>query len=60
MAGKSQILLADDWAASSVTERRLEDLVEDGLLRPRTSRSQLEWIAPPLPTGSRRPPRGMW
>jgi hypothetical protein len=39
MAGKSQILPGDDWAASSVTERRLEELVEDGLLRPRTSRS---------------------
>jgi hypothetical protein len=32
MAGKGQILPADDWAASSVTERRLEELVEDGLL----------------------------
>jgi hypothetical protein len=40
MAGKSQILPADDWAASSVTERRLEELVKDGLLRLRTSRSQ--------------------
>jgi hypothetical protein len=29
MAGKSQILPADDWAASSVMERRLEELVED-------------------------------
>jgi hypothetical protein len=46
MAEKSQILPIDDWAASSVTERRLEELVEDGLLRSRTSRSQPEWIAP--------------
>jgi hypothetical protein len=46
MAGKGQILPADDWTASSVTERRLEELVEDGLLRPRMSRSRLEWIAP--------------
>jgi hypothetical protein len=39
MAGKSQILPTDDWAASTVMERRLEELVENGLLRPRTSRS---------------------
>jgi hypothetical protein len=45
MAGKSQILPADDWAASSVMERRLEELVEDGLLWSRTSRSRPEWIA---------------
>jgi hypothetical protein len=53
MAGKSQILPGDDWAASSVTERRLEELVEDRLLRPRTSRLQPEWITPPL--GHREP-----
>jgi hypothetical protein len=32
MAGKSQILPADAWARSSVIERKLEDLVCDGLL----------------------------
>jgi hypothetical protein len=32
MAGKSQILPADAWARSSVTERKLEELVCDGLL----------------------------
>jgi hypothetical protein len=32
MAGKSQILPADAWARSSVTERKLEELVRDGLL----------------------------
>jgi hypothetical protein len=48
MAGKSQILPADDWAASSATEKRLEELVEDGLLRPRTSRTRSKWITPSL------------
>jgi hypothetical protein len=32
MAGKSQILPADAWARSSVMERKLEELVRDGLL----------------------------
>jgi hypothetical protein len=32
MVGKSQILPVDAWARSSVTERRLEELVRDGLL----------------------------
>jgi hypothetical protein len=39
MASKSQILPADAWARSSVTERKLEELVRDGLLRPRVSRT---------------------
>jgi hypothetical protein len=47
MAGKSQILPADVWARSSVTERRLEELVHDGLLRPRASRIQPEWRVSP-------------
>jgi hypothetical protein len=46
MAGKGQILPTDDWAASSVTERRLEELVEDGLLLLRMRRSRPEWIVP--------------
>jgi hypothetical protein len=58
MAGKSQILPADDWAASSVTERRLEELVEDGLLWPRTSRSQPEWITLPPTHREPAPPEG--
>jgi hypothetical protein len=32
MAGKSQILPVDAWACSSVTKRKLEELVRDGLL----------------------------
>jgi hypothetical protein len=58
MAGKSQILPANDWAASSATERRLEELVEDGLLRPRTSRSRPEWIAPSPDHWELAPPEG--
>jgi hypothetical protein len=58
MAGKSQILPANDWAASSVTERRLEELVEDGLLWPRTGWSQPEWIVPPPAHREPAPPEG--
>jgi hypothetical protein len=32
MVGKSQILPVDVWVCSSVTERKLEELVHDGLL----------------------------
>jgi hypothetical protein len=32
MAGKSQILPTDTWAHSSVMEKKLEELVRDGLL----------------------------
>jgi hypothetical protein len=37
MAGKSQVLPVDAWIRSSVMERRLEELVRDGLLQSRTS-----------------------
>jgi hypothetical protein len=47
MAGKSQLLPVDAWAASSVMEIRLEELVREGFLRPKMSRSQPEWRAPP-------------
>jgi hypothetical protein len=53
MVGKSQILPVDAWIRSSVTERRLEKLVRDGLLRPRMSRDQSEWRVPP--TNHREP-----
>jgi hypothetical protein len=58
MAGKSQILPADAWARSSVTERRLEELVRDGLLRPRASRTQPEWRVPPSDHRDPAPPEG--
>jgi hypothetical protein len=60
MAGKSQILPTDAWARSTVTERKLEELVHDGLLWPRASRTQPEWRVLPSNPGSRRPRRDMW
>jgi hypothetical protein len=41
-----------------VTERRLEELVEDGLLWPRMSRSQPKWIAQPPAHREPTPPEG--
>jgi hypothetical protein len=35
------------WIHSSMTKRRLEELVRDGLLRSRTSRDLPEWRVPP-------------
>jgi hypothetical protein len=58
MAGKSQILPADAWAHSSVTERKLEELVRDGLLRPRASRTQPKWRVPPSDHREPAPPEG--
>jgi hypothetical protein len=58
MAGKSQILHADARARSSVMERKLEELVCDGLLRPRASRTQLEWRVPPFDHPEPAPPEG--
>jgi hypothetical protein len=58
MASKSQLLPADAWANSSVTEKRLEELVRDGLLRPKTSRTQPEWRAPPSDHREPAPPEG--
>jgi hypothetical protein len=58
MAGKSQILPADAWARSSVTERKLEELVCDGLLWPRASRNQPKWRVPPSDHREPAPPEG--
>jgi hypothetical protein len=58
MARKSQILPVDAWARSSVTERKLEELVRDGLLRPRVSRTQPEWRVPPSDHWELAPPEG--
>ena len=41
-----RLVTADDWRPSSMTERRLLELEREGLLRPRTSSSRPEWIAP--------------
>jgi hypothetical protein len=58
MVGKSQILPADAWVRSSMMERKLEELVRDGLLRPRASRSQPEWRVPPSDHQEPVPPEG--
>jgi hypothetical protein len=58
MVGKGQLLPAEDWGASSVTERRLEELVDDGLLRSKMSRSRPEWIASPFDHREPAPPEG--
>jgi hypothetical protein len=47
MAGKSPVLPIDAWVHSSVIEKKLLELVRDGLLRPRTTRDSLEWRTPP-------------
>jgi hypothetical protein len=56
MAGKSQVLPTDAWVRSSVMERKLEELVHDGLLRSRASRSQPEWRVPPSDHQEPAPP----
>jgi hypothetical protein len=58
MVCKSQILPTDAWAHSSMTERRLEELVRDRLLRPRASRTQPEWRVPPSDHREPAPPEG--
>jgi hypothetical protein len=40
------ILPVEPWSCSSVTQERLEDLVEEGLLRPITDVAMPEWITP--------------
>jgi hypothetical protein len=58
MVDKSQILPADAWACSSVIERKLEELVRDGLLWPRVSRTQPKWRVPPSDHQEPAPPEG--
>jgi hypothetical protein len=41
-----------------VTERKLEELVRDGLLRPRASWNQPEWRVPPSDHREPAPPEG--
>jgi hypothetical protein len=41
-----------------MTERKLEDLVRDGLLQPRTSRTQPKWRVPPSDHRELAPPEG--
>jgi hypothetical protein len=58
MVGKSQFLPVDAWIRSSVMERRLEELVRDGLLRPRMSRDLPEWRVPLTNHREPTPPEG--
>jgi len=53
-----RLVAADDWRPSSMTERRLLELEREGLLRPRTSSSRPEWIAPAADQREPRPPTG--
>ena len=53
-----RLIAADDWRPSSMTERRLLELEREGLLRPRTSSSRPEWIAPAADHREPRPPKG--
>ena len=52
------LIAADDWRPSSMTERRLLELEREKLLRPRTSLSRPEWIAPAADHRELRPPKG--
>jgi len=53
-----RLIAADDWRPSSMTECRLLELEREGLLRPRTSSSRPEWIAPAADNREPRPPKG--
>ena len=48
----------DDWRPSIETERRLRDLVGEGLLRPATSATRPEWIVPPVEHRELSVPKG--
>jgi hypothetical protein len=58
MARKSQVLPVEAWIHSSVMEKWLQELVRDGLLRPRTSRDLPEWWVPPTNHREPAPPEG--
>ena len=53
-----RLIAADDWRPSLMTERQLLELEREGLLRPRTSLSRPEWIAPAVDHREPRPPKG--
>jgi hypothetical protein len=48
----------EPWSRSSVTQERLEELIEEGLLRPVTSAIALEWITPEEGVDVPNPPAG--
>ena len=53
-----RLVAADDWRPSLMTDRRLLELENEGLLRRRTSQSSPEWIAPPASHREPQPPEG--
>jgi len=53
-----RLVAADDWRPSSMMERRLLELERERLLRPRTSLSRPEWIAPTADHRERSTPTG--
>ena len=53
-----RLVAPDDWRPSSMTERWLRDLENEGLLRPCTSSSRLEWITPTADHREPKPPEG--
>jgi len=53
-----RLIAADDWRPSPMMERQLLELEREGLLRPRTSSSRPEWIAPAADHREPRPPKG--
>jgi len=53
-----RLVAPDDWRPLSMMDRRLMDLEKEGLLRPRTFSSRLEWIVPAVDHREPRPPKG--
>jgi len=53
-----RLVTADDWRLLSMTERWLRDLEKEGLLCPRVSSTQPEWITLPADHQEPNPPSG--
>jgi hypothetical protein len=51
-------LPVEPWSHSSVTQEKLEELVEEGLLHPITDVVALEWIMPGVGVDVPNPPTG--
>jgi hypothetical protein len=48
----------EPWSRSSTAQEKLEELMEEGLLRPVTDAVMLEWIAPGVEVDMSNPPVG--
>jgi hypothetical protein len=51
-------LPVEPWSRSSVTQEKLEELMEEGFLRPITDAAMPEWIAPGAEVDVPNPPAG--